>query len=230
MASTDLTLPEEILALVLTARDGSLLDHTHYQNALAGAVLMELRLNEWIALEKGSSGWLVTPVRKKRTGDPVMDYALKELYAAPRRTDPSRWIDRFAEAEGLRLEVARQLCRKKVLDEHEGRVRLIFLRTVYADLDEEVEADLVERVRDAVFTDEPIEDVRTAIVVSLAVAAKVASRIFDPEKVFARIDRLRTIFDRVELPEETRATAEVVEEAVRTATRSAVREERATTL
>lgn len=230
MASADLTLPEEILALVLTARDGSLLDHTHYQNALAGAVLMELRLKEWIDLEKGTSGWLVTPLRKKRTGDPVMDYALKELYAAPRRTDPSRWIDRFSEDEELRLEVARQLCRKGVLDEHEGRVRLIFLRTVYADLDDEVESDLLDRVRDAVFTDEPIEDVRTGIVVSLAVAAKVASRIFDPEKVFARIDRLRTIFDRVDVPDDIRATARAVEEAVRTATRSAVREERATTL
>lgn len=221
MARPELTLYEQILLLVLTDREGSLLKATHFRFALAGAILSELLLEGYIELESGSSGQLVTVTRKERTGDPVLDDALREILGATRRTDPERWIERFTEHDELHLRVARQLCRKGVLKEHEGRVRLIFRRTVYVDLDPEVEEEVVGRVRTAVFEDGPV-DARTALVVSLASAGHILRAIFGPEKVLTRVERLRDIMDHAEMDEQIRDAARQAEAAVVTATDAAV--------
>lgn len=221
MARPELTLYEQILLLVLTDREGSLLKATHFRFALAGAILSELLLEGYIELESGSSGHLVTVTRKERTGDPVLDDALREILSATRRTDPERWIDRFTEHDELHLRVARQLCRKGVLKEHEGRVRLIFRRTVYVDLEPEVEEEVVDRVRTAVFEDGPV-DARTALVVSLASAGHILRAIFGPEEVLTRVERLRDIMDHAEMDEEIRDAARKAEAAVVTATDAAV--------
>lgn len=221
MSGSDLTLYEQILLLVLTDRTGSLLDNTHFRFALAGAILSELLLNGYIELDSGESGHLVTVTRRKRTGDPVLDDALREILKATRRTDPARWIDRFVEHDELHLRVARQLCRKDVLKEHEGRVRLIFLRTVYVDLDPEVEEEVTERVRRAVFEDGPV-DARTALVASLAAAGHILRAVYGEEEVEERLERVATLVDHAEMTDEIRASVREAEAAVVTATDAAV--------
>lgn len=222
MAEPKLTLPEEVLVLVLRHRDGHLLDDTHYRFALAGAILTELLFQGHVTLEPGSSGLLVTPARKTSTGDPILDFALKQLLTATRRTGPERWIDRLAELDEPRMEVARQLCRKGVLDEHEGRVRLIFRRTVYVDLDPEVEEDVVGRVREAVFGDGPV-NARTAMVTALARAGEILVAAFDEAEVAERKERLQNILDHAEVSEEMRDVARKAESALVSATRAAVK-------
>lgn len=221
MAGSDLTLHEQILLLVLTDRTGSLLDDTHFRFALAGAILSELLLNGYIELDRGESGRLVTVTRRRRTGDPVLDDALRAILSANRRTDVSRWIDRFVAHDELHLRVARQLCRKEVVQEHEGRVRLIFLRQVYVDLDPEVEREVTERVRRAVFEDGPA-DARTALVASLAAAGHILRAVFDDEEVAARTEHIDRIMDHARMSDEIRAAAREAEQAVVRATDAAV--------
>ena len=201
MAHTDLTLPEEVLLLVLTDRDGALLDSTRFRYAIAGAVLAEMLIQGRVELEPGSVDPLVTVTEREASGDPVLDDALGQLLTATRRTKPKRWVGRFAEDEELYLRVARQLCRKEALDEHEGRVRLIFRRTVYADLDPAAEEAVVERVRDAIMEDGPV-DVRTAALVSLARAGEILSHLVDPADLLARHDRLLAMTDDEEIRKE----------------------------
>jgi hypothetical protein len=221
MTGSDLALHEQVLLLVLTDRTGSLLDDTHFRFALAGAILSELLLNGYIELDSGEAGRLVTVTRRKRTGDPVLDDALREILRASRRTDPARWIERFSEHEELYLRVARQLCRKDVVKEHEGRVRLIFLRTVYVDLEPEVADEVTGRIRRAVFEDGPV-DARTALVASLASAGHILRAVFGDDAVEEREERIRNLMDHAEMSDEIRASAREAEAAVVTATDAAV--------
>lgn len=209
MAAFDLTLFEEILALVLTDRDGSLLDETPFRYALGGALLAELYARDRIDLEPGTSGSLVTPVSREATGDPALDDALGQLHLATRRTDPETWVARFAEDQELYLRVARQLCRKDAVDEHEGRVRLIFRRTVYVDLADEVRDEVVGRVRKAITEDDPV-DRSTAMVVAFARAADILKLVFDPDEVAAAQERLDRILDDADLDEEDRDAYEIL--------------------
>lgn len=221
MAERDLTLPEEILLLVLTDRTGSLLEETHFRYALAGAILTELVLQDRVELEPGTGQHLVTVTKRKATGDPVLDDALVQLVNATRRANPEKWVDRFAEHEELYLRVCRQLCRKDVLDEHEGRVRLVFRRTVYADLDPEVQEEVVGRVRNAVFGDGPVDE-RTAFLTSLASAGEILVAIFDAEELIPRRERIRTLLAETEMEEKMRDAAVQAETAVIRATKAAV--------
>jgi len=221
MAACDLNLLEQILALVLTDRDGSLLEETPYRHALGGALLAELYARDRIDLEPGSSGSLVTPVSREPTGDPALDDALAEIHRATRRTDPETWVGCFAEHEELYLRVARQLCRKDAVDEHEGRVRLIFRRTVYVDLADDVRDEVVGRILNAMTGDEPV-DGRTALVAAIARAADILKVVFDSDEVAAGQDRLDRILDESDLDEEEREVCEIVvaatEKAVQKAT------------
>lgn len=194
MARDPLTLPEEVLLLVLTKRDGSLLNATRFRFGMAGGILAELVFRGRVELEPGSVHPLVTVISSETTGDPVLDDALGQLVTATRRTTLKRWIGRFAEDDEICLRVARQLCRKEALDEHEGRVRLIFRRTVYADLDPEVEKSVMDRLRAAIMEDEPV-DTRTALLVSLANAGEILSHILEPSELLDRKERMRSLVE-----------------------------------
>lgn len=167
MDDARLTLHEQILLLALTDRRGSLLDETRFEVALGGALLAELLFAGFAELDTDSGTPLVSPLRKKRTGDPALDRTLIELHTATRRATPDRWIERFADDRELHLEVARQLCRKDALDEHPGRVRLVFRRAVYVDLDPDAGERVLERIRGAVFDGERV-DLHTAALTALA--------------------------------------------------------------
>lgn len=209
MAAYDLTLLEQILALVLTERDGSLLEEAPFRYALGGALLAELYARDRIELEPGTSGSLVTAVSREPTGDPCLDDALVQLLEATRRSDPETWVGRFAEHPEIYLQVARQLCRKDAVDEHEGRARLIFRRTVYVDLADDVRDEVVGRVRKAMTGDEPV-DGRTAMVTALARAADILKVVFDPDEVAAAQERLDGILDGSNLDEEEREACEIL--------------------
>lgn len=178
MADARLTLPEQILLLALTERDGSLLGETRFDVALGGAILAELLLHGYAELEPGEGHPLVTPTRRTRTGDPVLDEALVEIHTATRRTTPERWVRKFAESRDVHLEVARQLCRKKALDEHEGRVRLIFRRTVFVTVDPDHHEEVLDRIRAAAFESGRI-DLRSAMLAALADAGSLIEAVFE---------------------------------------------------
>lgn len=209
MATCDLNLVEQILALVLTDRDGSLLEETPFRYALGGALLAELYRRNRIDFEPGTSGSLVTPVSRQPMGDPALDDALGQLLRATRRTDPETWVGCFAADDEIYLRVARQLCRKDAVDEHEGRVRLIFRRTVYVDLADEVRDEVVGRIRNAMTGDEPVGG-RTAMVAALSHAADILKVVFDPDEVVAAQERLDRILDESDLDEEERDACEIL--------------------
>lgn len=214
MDDARLTLPEQILLLALTDRDGSLLDETRFEIALGGALLAELLFNGFAELESGSAGVLVSPVRRKRTGDPALDQALIELHTATRRADPQRWIERFSEDRELHLEVARQLCRKDAVDEHQGRVRLVFRRTVYVDVDPDARQRLMDRVRTAVLDREP-GDLRTATLAALAGAGVLLEAVLGEEEMNGHGEGLIELVENADVADDERVLRDRVLAVVR---------------
>lgn len=209
MHADDLTIAEQILTLLFTDRDGSLLEEAPFRRALGGALLAELYARDRIELEEGTSGYLVTPVSREPTGDPTLDHALVQLLEATRRSDPETWVDRFAEDDEIYLRVGRQLCRKDAVDEHEGRVRLIFRRKVYVDLADDVRDDVVGRVRQAMNEGTEVRG-RTAMVLAFARAADIVKVVFDPAEVAATADRLDGILDVSTLDDEQREACAIL--------------------
>lgn len=200
MDDARLTLPEQILLLALTDRDGSLLDETRFEVALSGALIAELLFNGFAELDSGSGSPLVEPLRTTRTGDPALDQVLVELHGASRRAGLDRWIERFSDDLELHLEVARQLCRKDALDEHQGRVRLVFHRRVYVDLDPEARERLLDRVRTAVFDDARV-DLRTATLVALAGAGVLLEAVFGADTMNGHGEGLVELVEQADLGE-----------------------------
>lgn len=220
MHADDLTIAEQILTLVFTDRDGSLLEEAPFRRALGGALLAELYARDRIELEEGTSGYLVTPVSREPTGDPSLDDALVHLLEATRRSDPETWVDRFAEDDEIYLRVGRQLCRKDAVDEHEGRVRLIFRRKVYVDLADDVRDEVVGRIRDAMNGTGPVKG-RTAMVLAFAGAADMLKVVFDPDEVAAASDRLDGILETSTLDEAQREVCEILVAATERAAKEA---------
>lgn len=222
MADGRLTVPEQVLLLVLTDRTASLLRDTHFNYALGGAVLTELLLAGRIELEATETQRLVTVVDETPTGDPVLDDGLGQIIGATRRSNPRRWVDRFADHDELHMRVARQLCRKDVLDEHPDRVVLVFRRLVFADLDPEVQEEVTGKVRDAIFGDDTV-DARVALTAVLARAGDILKAVFDEDEVAEHEERIENLLDRVEWSEDMKEAVREAESAVVDATVRAVK-------
>ncbi len=205
---TELHLYEELMLLALRDKEGTFAaDDMSFAYTLGGAILSELLLLEVISLE---------PVKKKKmvrlkstvlTGDPIIDECLKKLSSAKRRATLTTWVSRCGGLKKLRHRAAQQLCRRGILRADEKSVLLIFSRKVYPELDPGPERELVERLREAIFSD--IEEVApaTAVLVALADKAGVLKNAFDKKELKARKKRIEDLAQGV-------ATAAAVKEVV----------------
>jgi hypothetical protein len=116
-------------------------------------------------------------------------------------------VTRFGGLKKLRHRAAEQLCRRGILRADEKSVLLLFSKKIYPELDPGPERNLVERIRQAIFTDDSELDSRTSILVSLADKAGVLKNSFDRKELKARKGRLEEIGDGD-------LTAEAVKEVV----------------
>ena len=208
---------EEVLLLALKDEEGTFqANETSFLYTLAGSLLAELFFLEKISLEQ---------VKKKKVlvnlddptplGDPLLDESLEKLRTAKRRADLNTWVTRLAHIKKLKHRAAEQLCRRGILRADEGTVLLIFRRKVYPELDPGPERELVERLREAIFSDSEEVDPRTVVLVALADKAGVLKNVFDKKALKARKDRIESIADGVR-------TAAAVKEVVDAATAAIV--------
>jgi hypothetical protein len=186
-------LHEQILLLALRDEAGTLERRAGMHGyALAGAILSELLLEGCIAVPDDKKK-VVELVRVKNLHDPVLDESLGLIAAARRRRRASDWVWRFTRLERLRHRVAEQLCRRGVLKDSEATVLLLFKRKVYPTIDPAPERRLVERLRRAIFSDEPSIDPATAIVAALAHSTGLLSVHFERKALKQRKRRLAAV-------------------------------------
>jgi len=205
-----LFLHEEILLLALRDEEGTIAANHTYRFALGGAMLAELLLAKRIAIdedkhaheESGVSGWLSRVFSEKNLvelvcndaiGDPLLDECLERMAKAKRRASLKSWVTRFSNLSKLQHRIAQGLCERRILRADEGTILLIFKRKIYPEIDPKPERALIERLRQAIFTESREIDPRTVVLLSLADSANVLKVPFERKKLRERRKRIERI-------------------------------------
>jgi hypothetical protein len=192
-ARDQLFLHEEILLLALKDRKGTTELGSTYEYAIAGAILAELLLNKRVELKPVKRKKLVNVTNAKPLGDPVIDECLDRVANAKRRADAQTWMSRFSSAKKLKQRIADRLCDRGVLRAEDAKVVWVFSRKVYPERDPAPERALIERMRQAIFTDTRAVDPRTIVLISLAKTADLLKVPFDKRQLEGRKDRIEQL-------------------------------------
>lgn len=208
MSRRELYFYEEIMLLALRDKEGTIAaNDTSFAYSLGASLLAELLFLEKVSVEEVKKKKLINLDNSTPTGDPLLDECLESLRNAKRRAAITRWVSRFTHIKKLRHRAAQQLCRRGILRADEGKVLLIFSRKIYPELDPGPEREVVERLREAIFTDVQELDPRTTVLVALSDKAGVLRNHFDKKELKAREARIEKIG-------EGEITAEAVKEVV----------------
>ena len=191
----ELYLHEEIMLLALRDEEGTIASGTMYQYAIGAAVLAELLLSQRIVVDQSGKRKLVDLASSVPVGEPLLDHCLEKITTAKRRAALQTWVSRFAGVKNLKHRVARQLCERGILRADEDKVLLLFTRKIYPEVNPEPERELIERLRQAIFTDTTDVDPRTVVLVSLARAAGLLKVPFDKKMLKARKARIEQIIN-----------------------------------
>jgi hypothetical protein len=164
-----------------------------YQYAIGAALLAELLLSKRIEVEQSGKKKLVNLISPSPLSEPLIDECLEKVGSAKRRAVLQTWVSRFAGVKNLKHRVAQQLCRRGILRAEEDKVLLIFTRKIYPEVNPEPEAELIERLRHAIFTDAEDIDPRTVVLLSLANSTGLLKVVFDKKKLKGRKARIKQI-------------------------------------
>ena len=208
-----LDLHHEILLLALRDEQGVPESGSMYPHGLAGGILAELLLNERIEVEQDRKKKFVRVRDRRPFGEPALDAALLKIAAAKRRATMQTWVMRLA-TQNLKHVVAGELCRRGILRAEEGKVLLIFTRKLYPELDPRPEAEIVQRLRRAIFSDDRELDPRTVILVSLGSSAGVLKNVFPKRDLKGRKERIERIVNGEVTGKATREAIQATQAAV----------------
>jgi hypothetical protein len=185
------TFAEEFLLLALSDPQGGFVHEPpeRFENALAGAILMDLALMnridtdlEHLILIDGTS-----------TGDPLLDEVLALIRKYPDSKSTAYWIEeiRYHIGEFRELLVGR-LIDRGMLKKEEKKLLGIIPQKRYAVPQNAEERQVRERLRTTILSDD-IPDPRDVLLISLMVSCNLIDRLFsrqEREAVLERIDRV----------------------------------------
>ncbi|MDB5369133.1 MAG: hypothetical protein JWP20_691 [Roseomonas sp.] len=201
-----LTMPEEILLLMLDDESGRLTDHAAPAGdyALVGAILAELALEERIDTDPPR-------LRIKNaapTGETVLDDVLARIQAEPEPRDSRWWVETLAQdADTYRDACFARMVERGVLKAEEGRFLWFFSERRYPLVSDKEEREVKARLMNVIFEDGPPEP-RDALLIGLARAAGLLPMLLAP----AELDRAQARIDAVSRHE---ALNQTVSDAVR---------------
>ena len=208
----DLHIYEEIMLLALSDKKGTIHFGIHYQVALASAIIAELLLKEKIITEDKKK--FIKVIDAKPVGDNILDECLSKIRNSSRRAGLSQWIIRFSNINKLKHRAALNLCRKGVLKMQEDHILLIFKRKLYPELNHKPENAIIERLREAIFTDTNEIDANTIILISLCNSTGMLNPLFDKKELRSRKNRIKEITEGNDVGYAAKSAVEAIQAAV----------------
>jgi len=188
-----LYLYEQIMLLALRDKEGTINPVSHYQFALAGAILADLLLHKFVHIDRSKRRKIVELDNFQICGDNIIDECLSKLKNANRRASIETWIHRFSSLRDLKHRVARQLCAKGILRADEDTILLIFRRRIYPELNPEPENKIIDKIRMAIIATDKHIDTEAIILLSIAKSTNLMSSILtrsEQKEYKARIKHL----------------------------------------
>ena len=186
-------LHEEVMLLALRDKEGTVAAGAMYQYAIGGAILAELLLSQRIRAVESGKKTLAKVVNPSPIGEPLLDECLNLVRDSKKKRTLQHWVSRFAGVKKLPQRVAEQLCRRGILRADENKVLLFFTRKIYPEVNPEPERQLIERLREAIFTESRDLDPSTIVLVSLANAVGLLNIVFDKKELKKRKERIERI-------------------------------------
>lgn len=207
-----LFLHEELMLLALRDEKGTV-SADFIEQTIAGAIMAELLLDQHISIEDN---------RKKRiaihhtnpVGDPVIDECLEKMRVSKRPVSLENWIDRLSGIKNLSHKAAQQLCNRGILRADEDKVLFIFNRKIYPEINPVPEKQIIERLREAIFTDKTDIDPRTVVLISLTNSSELLNQIFDRKELKTRKKRIEQIIKGEMLGKATKEIIEACQAAI----------------
>ncbi len=188
-----LFLYEEIMLLSLRDREGTIEPMVSYREAIGGAILAELLLEQYIELDQSKRSKPIQILKNGLVGDELLNECLEKIRSPKRRKSAQEWVMRFANIKNLKHHIAGNLCKKGILSENEDKVMLFFTRKIYPEVNPEPEREILERMRSAVSTDDGVVDPKTTVLISLAYHTGLLKRIIDKGVIKSRKKRIKEI-------------------------------------
>ncbi len=206
-----LPLHEEVMLLALKDEKGTMNSQaTFYPQVMAGAILSELLLTEKIRIVD-SKKQIVKCKRDKALKNKVLDEALKMMSSDRKDRNLRHWIGKLAAISKLKQKTAQSLCEKGILDEQEVKVLWVFNSVRYPEKDPNCEKKMIERLREAIFTNTGEVDARTATLISLTYKTGILSIPFTKKSLKKMDQRLKNIADGLVVSGVTREIIESIQ-------------------
>jgi hypothetical protein len=181
---------EEIVLLTLRDEDGKFLSVpvTSMQHALAGAVLMDLALENRIDTDPENLVLIdSTPV-----GDSLLDPTLEEIAAGEQR-DARYWVEQTARlGDGIREEALARLVERGILEQHDERFLWVFRSRRYPVADGKEEREVKLRILGVLLSDE-IPDPRDIVIICLADACGILNQLLPKRELAGVRDRIEQV-------------------------------------
>ncbi len=212
--NTDLFLYEEIMLLSLKDEEGTIEFGAMYHQGLAGAMLAELLLSKRISVVEKGRKKHVHLVSSQLFGDPLLDECIALIRDSGKDRNLQHWIQKFSGIKDLKNRAAKQLCKKGILKEDEDRILLVFSRKIYPEVNPEPERNIIDRLRNAIFTDNDDIDPETVVLVSLAETAGLLKNAFDKKELKSRKKRIKDIANGDIVGKATKEAVEAVQAAI----------------
>ncbi|MEZ5195712.1 MAG: GPP34 family phosphoprotein [Bacteroidales bacterium] len=209
---------ENILLLALRDKEGTLFFDVHFPQALAGAILADLRLKNKIAIEYSGKKKFVKLIEHKSTGDQLLDECIEKIAASKRRARVENWVQRFANISKLKHKAARGLCHKGVLKMEESKILLLFTRKVYPEIDPRPEERLLERLKKAIFSAQKEVDPETVILIAISQSTGILRHVIEKDKLRENKKRIKEIISGNLIGKATKDAVEAMQAAVMVAT------------
>ena len=186
-----LSFAEEIILLSLDDKKGNFLPMSlmSFESALAGAILMELALNNKIDTDLEH----LILIDDSETGDPIYDEIINLIKQYPDSKNALYWVKEIRNKyTNLREVLTQRLVENGILEEKKKKVLGLFPQKRYPVLNNTEEISVKNRIRQIVLSDE-IPEPRDIVIISLTKSCGLVDQIFSSQEIKKASERIYQI-------------------------------------
>ena len=186
----ELNLIDQLTLLALDDEKGTFLaDSTSYSYAIAGAVIMELALEERIDL----SGEKVVLKDRNKTGDKIIDTYFEIILQTEKEKKIKSWVERIGnKADKIKRDTIDKLINNRILEKKEDKILWIFSYNKYPTQNPRPENQLRSRLYDIIVNSHRPE-LKEIMLLNLIESCSLGKEVFGKEQAKTFKKKLKSI-------------------------------------